>query len=317
MKRLFISAIILLILLLLNACSKDSMFQGISQDSNREAKVEQASMDLDNENYDAVISELSALYTTTTLDPKVAHLLASAYMGKAGLDTTLFVAYSGVTDLASTTTSSGTVLFDKVASLLSPPNITIAQNGGKTIDGKLAPDYLNYISDAQRILESLNKKGIATDDDRIQLGMASTAHFILHIGNNTANSLNPTLRFSDTNGQPGIVPVPINSSAYKSYRNDTSGAYNSWSIYVGAATFTESTTRGVPTSYQYDLTKVKTAIDAFSHAYPGSNKVKNNLNAFLYSALGIASDETVTDELIMAYTSSGIFDYVQRISNSQ
>ncbi|HOM29653.1 MAG TPA: hypothetical protein PLS81_09360, partial [Deltaproteobacteria bacterium] len=77
--------------LVVSACSNDSAFEGISEKSGRDARVVDAQASLDGRNYDAAIDDLELIYTTTALDAEVSRMLASAYMGRAGIDFTLLM----------------------------------------------------------------------------------------------------------------------------------------------------------------------------------------------------------------------------------
>lgn len=269
------------ILLLLSACSQDSILEGISQDSGGDSKIEQARIDLDKSNYDQVISDLSSMYTTKALDPEVGQLLASAYMGKAGIDLTIFIANS---------TSSGANPFDVVASMISSSNVTI--EGEKNyIASTLMPTILDYIITADETLQVMAEKGKATPDDAIQLGFASATHFILFMGNATKYDL-----------------MPINTAAYKA--SALSG--------VSANNFVVITTSGGIPSYQQDLININNAVIAFSNTYPKPNNMRDRLDDFLYdilsTALGTTAGITVTDELIMQCTSTGLFNYAQSLA---
>ncbi len=300
------------ILLLLSACSQDSLFEGISEDSSRDSKIEQARMDLDNSNYGQVISDLSVIYTTSALDTEVSQLLASAYMGKVGIDLTLFIANS---------TSSGLEPFDIAASMIQPPNENI-QNGRRFIghddddgqtDALIVLDLLDYITKAKETLSILEKKGLSTDDHRIQLGIASAVHFILNTSNTVADAFNTSLYLPDVSKHnPGTIPVPINSSAYIYLKNEKYGY--SWPTLVIPAIFSEKVTNGTPTWYQEDLLNINHAITAFSRAYPESNKMRDALTAFLSSALGEETGVQITDELIMTYTSEGLNSFVYNLA---
>lgn len=301
----------IVLLLLLSACSQDSIFEGIAQDSGKDAKIEQARIDLDSSNYDQVISDLSANYTTSALDPEVSQLLASAYMGKAWMDTTVFITNS---------TSSGLEPFDIAASMLQSPTINvqkdqrfIGHDDNNQTDALVVLDLLDYITEAEQTLTILEKMGLTTDDKKIQLGLASAVHFILYTGNTVADALNPTFSLNDIKQhQPGIIPVPINSAAYKYYKNEK--YLFSWNIEVTPAIFSEKATNGGTASYKEDLLNISHAITAFSKAYPGSNKMRDSLNAFLYSALGEEADVQITDELIMTYSSDGLNSFVQYLA---
>jgi hypothetical protein len=272
------------ILILLSACSQDSIFQGISQDSGRDSKIEQARIDLDNSDYDQVISDLSAIYTTKALDPKIGQLLASAYMGKAGIDLTILIANS---------TSSGLKPFDVIASMISSSDVTV-DGKARYIASTLMPDILGYAASAEEPLRVMSEQGKADSDDMIQLGIASAAHLVLFIGNATK-----------------LDNIPINTAAY------TTGGLSG----VGPGNFVVITTSGGIPSYQTDLMNINHAVIAFSQAYPKpkeTNGLKNSMNDFLYdilsSALGTAPDETVTDDLIMKCTSAGLYNYVKSLT---
>jgi hypothetical protein len=205
-------------------------------------------------------------------------------MGKAGIDLTIFIANSS---------SSGLNPFDVVASMISSSNVTIEEDR-KYIASTLMPDILGYIITAEETLQVMVEKGKATPDDTIQLGFASATHFILFMGNATKYDL-----------------MPINTAAYK--KSALSG--------VGPGNFAVITTSGGITPYQQDLMNINNAVIAFSKAYPKpnqTNEMKDRLNDFLYdvlySALGTKPDETVTDELIMECSSTGLYNYVQSLA---
>jgi hypothetical protein len=279
------------ILLLLSACSQDSVLEGISQNSSHDSKLEKARINLDSSNYDQVISDLSPLYTSEALDSKVAQLLASAYMGKAGIDPTILIAHS---------TSSGLKPFDVVASMISSSNVTII-DGGKYIASSLMPDILGYITNAEEPLQLMVKKGKANPDDIIQLGIASATHFIMFLGNATK-----------------YVDMPINTAAYKA---SALSAKASILPNIGPNNFIVITTSGGIPSYQKDLININNAVIAFSKAFPKpneKNKIRDRLNDFLddflSSALGTTSGVTITDELIMKCSSEGLYNYAQSLA---
>jgi hypothetical protein len=279
-----------IILSLLSACSQDSIFEGVSQDSSKDTKIEQARIDLDNSNYDQVISDLSSIYNTTAINPVAAQLLASAYMGKAGVDLTIFVVNSS---------SSGVDPYNAVSSMISSSSVTVTKNG-RYIDKSLMPTILENITNSKKALQVLTEKGKASNNDKIQLGIVSAAHFIMNLGIKTADGLsNARTSFS----------VPINTIAFKLY------AENNYWFLIKPSTFKETTSDGTSSSFQDDLKNINDAILVFSEVYPKSNRIKDQLNSFLYSALDVTSDVTVTDDLIMTYTSTGLNNFVQRLAD--
>ncbi|HPC46957.1 MAG TPA: hypothetical protein PLW83_02850 [Deltaproteobacteria bacterium] len=308
-------------LLLLGACSNDSVFEGISENTDRDAILEDSSSALSRGDYSYVISCLGVVYTTTAIDPEVSRLLASAYMGRTGLDFTLFMRHI--------TGSSSTHPFDVVASMISSPYGTTTGSerylSGNAVEGKKEDgtayeiDLLETISRARRILETLETAGLASDDDIIQLGFASAAHFILHVGNQTANSLNTTFRYYS---QPslwkyGTVPVPINTYAYHYYKTSQSTDFKYRWYLVDPASYRERTLGGEPTTCQKDLLSIRDAIEAFDRSYPGQNDLRDALDAFLRSALGVTDGADISDSLILAYSSSGVYAFVNRLADAR
>ena len=129
-------------LMLLSACSQDSIFEGISSDSGRDSKLYQAQVDLDNSDFDQVISDLSAMYTTASIDAKVSKLLASAYMGKAGVDVSTFLALS---------TSSGLNPYDSMGFVIDSDSV-VADEDARFIKADSISDGLKNIGEAEYIL---------------------------------------------------------------------------------------------------------------------------------------------------------------------
>ena len=102
--------------------------------------------------------------------------------------------------------------------MISSSNVTINSNG-EFIDGTLMPNILDYITKSKETLQVMVEKGKATNDDTIQLGIASAVHFIMYTGNDTADALNHTLyKPIESEHLPGHVPVPINTAAYSYYQ---------------------------------------------------------------------------------------------------
>ena len=272
----------------LAACSNDSIFEGISESSSHDARIEDASIALDNSDYDKAISDLAVIYDTTALNPEVGRLLSSAYMGKAWVDLTYFIANS---------TSTGINPFDAIASALSSPNISIGTVEGapsRYIEKEQVGDLIKNINNARSILYTFHRKNLATDDDTIKLGIASSIHFIMYVGDKTdPGSVNPL--------------IPINTRAYRYYQQQN--------LLIGPSVYFEPPPI---TPYQQDLIDINNAVIAFSDANLKPNELRNTLNAFLYSVLGVGTDVPVTDELIISTcTSTGIFAYVQNLAKGK
>jgi len=284
-------------LFLVNGCSQDSIFEGIAKDSGYEVLIGEAKEDLDDGRYDQVIESLSSIYTTTAINPEVGQILASAYMGKASVDTTILV---------SNATSSGLMPFDTAASMLSSSSITVDENG-RFIDTSLFDEILDSITNAKSTIYSLEKFNAASHDDIIQLGIASAAHLILYVGGKTSDALNPTLSdYDNSNDDNSLVPIPIDSAAYTYYSKSTDYYFGN----LGPASFNDKTADGSAYLFQEDLININHAIASFSAQYPGDNNFRACLDNFMRSVLYADSGVEVTDDLIMAYTTSGLYTYI-------
>ncbi|MEA2102608.1 MAG: hypothetical protein U9P80_08575, partial [Thermodesulfobacteriota bacterium] len=109
MKRLI--PVFVVFLMILIGCDSN-MLESLGDDSSREANLEEAQMALDDGNYDEAISILAPGYNPNAPDPVVARVLASAYMGKAGIDLTYLIENAG-------NSGSDGGAFDTIASALS------------------------------------------------------------------------------------------------------------------------------------------------------------------------------------------------------
>jgi hypothetical protein len=307
--------VLFLFLFFLSACSKDSVFQGISRDSGYDAKIEDAAIALDNSQYDSVIASLAVIYNTTAPDPAMGRLLASAYMGNAWLDVNYFVAGTAATNADS---------FDVLAAMIHSSDSAMNTRDGQRLighddnnqtDAVIVTDLIDYSTKAKTALQALVQYDLATEDDIIQLGIASAAHFIYYLGSKTADAMNVTLSYVTVSEQkPGLVPVPINTAAYAYYRTSSVTDFKYDWARVSPASFIDKTATGTP-SYQEDLINIHQAVLAFAESYPKPNEMRDNLDALLHSALGKSSDVTITDALIMKYTTKGVYTYVQTLAN--
>jgi hypothetical protein len=308
-----------MVVLILSACSDDSVFEGVSENTDRDTRIADALDRLDSRNYDAVISELSLIYTTTAIDPQVYRILASAYMGKAGLDLTLYMDRFDETEHP----------FDLMAYMISSTYVS-EEDGQRYLDGNAVDgrtengeeafevDLLENLSSAKRMLTALEDAGLASADDIIQLGYACAAHFIMNVGNQTAISLNDTLRYgSKDSWRYGIVPVPINTGAYHYYKTSQSTDFKyRWSSLTSPSYYAEEVSAGGRTSFQDDLEHVRRALDAFTQAYPSSG-MKGPVESFLRSALGVQEGVEITSGMILEYNSTGIYSFVNRLADGQ
>lgn len=322
---------ILALLLLLSGCSNDSAFEGISDDSSSKAVIEEAAIALDDLDYTSAINLLTEIYTTTSPDPRVSRLLSSAYMGKAGVDFVSLIDFAGLEEREN---------FDMVAEILDlypapeleDDDTSKCDAESRTvlvfvdeydrnydqykdalfIDGYCAGDLIEDLEAAQYVLDILIRANRHSDDDEIQLGVASAAHFILFTGNRVADAMNYTLTQDPENWDPGMIPVPINKTAYQYYINYSSGILYRWSS-VDESDFGPYDPQSL-NPYQEDLIDVLNAIRAFDRATPEQNDVRDTLEDFL--ALTLMMPTTGIDEstIISTMTTSGVYDLVNSFS---
>lgn len=322
---------ILALLLLLSGCSNDSAFEGISDDSSSKAVIEEAAIALDDLDYTSAINLLTEIYTTTSPDPRVSRLLSSAYMGKAGVDFVSLIDFARLEEREN---------FDMVAEILDlypapeleDDDTSKCDAESRTvlifvdeydrnydqykdalfIDGYCAGDLIEDLEAAQYVLDILIRANRHSDDDEIQLGVASAAHFILFTGNRVADAMNYTLTQDPENRDPGMIPVPINKTAYQYYINYSSGILYRWSS-VDESDFGPYDPQSL-NPYQEDLIDVLNAIRAFDRATPEQNDVRDTLEDFL--ALTLMMPTTGIDEstIISTMTTSGVYDLVNSFS---
>ena len=190
---------------------ESNMLGPLADKTSKEAKVEEAKMALDDGNYDKVISSLSSYESSA--DAETSGLLASAYMGKAGLDVTNMISTIGNNN----NTNLGN--FDIIASALSlntgnsgASSSVIAKSTGSngdyvTISEDSVTTYLTYLAKAEYYLNNALISNKGDDDLTVQLGIASALHFILDIGYVTAKE------YKFTNGTD--INLPLSQSAYQ------------------------------------------------------------------------------------------------------
>jgi len=325
MKKIMVASILLLTLF---GCSNDSVFEGLSDDSSMEATLEQAAIDLDDGNYEEVVNSLAGIYTTTALNPEVARLLVSGYMGKASIDMTNFIFYSADEEADNFDSIEATLsLFlapedededdDEPACSATNRTVLIIDGDGVFIEGYCIEEMLEYLNNAKEIIFDLQDAGLETTEDILNLGLTSAVHYVFIVGSATANALNNTLDFSLVENQkPGLVPAPINKDAYRQYQSASSLDYewnHNWSR-VDPSDFEEQDDDGDGlTRYQENLINVKDAIHAIDEAISQPNEIRDELEEFLREALNMPTGEITDDTIIQTVTSTGIFEYIESI----
>lgn len=325
-----------ILLLSLTGCSNDSIFQGMANDSGSKATLEDAAIALDDQDYDKVISTLIEIYDTTNPDPEVSRMLGSAYMGKAGIDVTNLITYSTYSqDIDSP-------YFEMVANslilALTPPSadtsinnadcsvqdltVLMTTDGGQYINGHCSGGVIDYLNKAKRTFYLLHQAGKQTTNDTIQYGIVSAVHFVMILGNATANSLNSTLIYGPEQAvpkpdlyKPDTVPVPINKKAYNLLRY-----HKPWFVLnyvtkwpeVKTHTFFKYDYSPQLNAYKEDLFNIDNALTAFDSVITNQNSVRDELDNFLRDILQ-NPEEDITDS-ISTMTTQGLFDYIEILS---
>jgi hypothetical protein len=150
--------------LILSGCD-GNVFEGFSDDSSFEARVEEARIDLDDEDYTGARDKLVALNEDHPNNAEVLRLLASAYSGLAGLDTFNLLE---VIDQLDKQNNEGDI--DTVGLVLGSSNGVLT---AAAVQSKLANLQLSISA-----LESISSR---TVDERVQLGLVSLNHAALTI----------------------------------------------------------------------------------------------------------------------------------------
>jgi len=197
--KTFLLTISCILLMAVSGC-ESNMLKSLGDDSSEEASIEEAKMALDDGNYDKAIHALSSYKEST--DPEISGILASAYMGKAGLDLTYMLENIDSGSLNN---------FDVIASAFylqttaSPSTILYkAEDEGTPrfiINDESILELLTNLSKAKYYLYTSLEANPDDDDLTVQLGIASALHFIIDMGHIIAE-------VKDCN-------IPINEAAYK------------------------------------------------------------------------------------------------------
>ena len=302
MKRLRY-ILIFAILLALYGCNSN-LLDSLADDSSEAAKIEAAQIALNDGDYDEVISLIGDDYDPSAPDSQVARILASAYMGKAGIDLTYLIENADSTDGDS---------FDAIAAALSievtpqaQPSSFVqaspeaeASSDPRYIAIDSIQDLLLNLEHAQDILENLvnyyTEGNLSPeDDDVVQLGMASALHFILEIGHCI--------------GEVAVSNAPINKYAYQGiFPQD-----EDWqSLLDDLAAYIDSD-QEIITSLTADLTNISTALRVLIATIGGDEDITDEFNDFLRELLGLdeSADENAISTAISEYSGSIISNFV-------
>ncbi|HDP26135.1 MAG TPA: hypothetical protein ENN34_11925 [Deltaproteobacteria bacterium] len=294
-----------LLIVFLAGCSSDSVLQGIADDESRAALIEEAAIALDAGDYDTALRLLDPLYSEASPDPEVVRIISSAYAGKVGID---------ILNLAITADDSSYSNFDFLSSAF-----TLSQ-GARYISGQNIDARIASLEKAREPLIALVDHGLASYDDAVRLGLISSAHLILTLGNRVAKVIYPYSP-GDKNYTPGGLPIPITTEAYRQYQQ-TGGTFlatHNWA-WVIPTTFVQTDNLGVPvspTTYQEDLFYMNDAVEAFRSASLRGNDIVDRLEAFLREVLPLPSGEITDGVILEAFTSERIFTYLNTFTKEE
>lgn len=290
MKKLY-RAYILIAFLVLCGCDTN-MLDSLGDDSSDPADIEEARIALDDGDYDRVISLLADDYDASSPDPEAALLMASAYMGKAGVDLT-YVIENVDTDAESSFDIIASALNLEITSDLYPDSALAAPSAeagfneeARFITLETIQDLLVSLEEAQAILENLiasqTEQGVDPDEDQsVQLGMASALHFILQIG----------LCVGEVTG----TNIPINSLAYKEVFPE---GVNVDSLLSDLALYLD-THEAILTSLRSDLIDVYSAVLTLIETIGADEDITEEFDAFMREllVLGTGADD---EDIILA-----------------
>jgi hypothetical protein len=294
--------LIIAILFAFYGCDSN-MLESIADDSSDAADIEEATIALNDGDYDEAISLLEGKFDPASPDLEVGRILASAYMGKAGIDLTYIIENSD---------SGGDDSFDSIASALSV-EVTSQAQAASFVQAKAESstdprfivlltmyDLLTNLENAQAILLALvdyytGNNLTVQDDDVVQMGMASALHFIMKIGYCVGD-------FMDYN-------APINKYAYREvFPQD-----EAWLTLLGnLATYMDSHSE-IILSLQEDLANVYAAVLVLITNNGADDDVADEFNDFMRELLGL-SDSAGQAEILSAiddFDGSRLAEYIE------
>ena len=281
MKRMLCITSCLVFIALCGCESNTTEF--LADDSGKAAAIEEAKMTLNKGNYPKAISELEGRYTLPCPDPEIAEILASAYMGSAGIDLTYLI--------ENIDTDGKT--YDIIASAL---NLDLVSEGeGDYITTDSIKLLIEKLEDAQDILTELIACPPGDYNSVIQLGMASAIHFIMKVGIGISDALE-------------LTRVPINSIAFNQLFDvdeDWMGELADVKAYLDAHP-------EIISSLVADLIAVSDAVRELIEVLGADEALSDELNSFLRGFLGIGGRGPVSESDIRSLlTSTRIVTYIQ------
>ncbi len=158
--------VLFLLALFATGCGDGNIFNSLGDKDSKEAKTEEALLEMDQGNYSAAASILNDLVNQYPEDSSLLQYLGSAYSGLAGLDIINLLKIIDELDKAGDTGS-----IDMAGRVLGDESGILTQTG---VENKLL-----HLIDA---ISTLERIAIPDDDQLIQTGVVSVAHLSLLIG---------------------------------------------------------------------------------------------------------------------------------------
>lgn len=276
---------ILAVCLGLAGCDSN-LFESLSDDSSDAAAIESARMALDEGRYQVAIDLLEPGYDSSSPNPDLARILASAYMGKAGVDLTYLIENSGDDDSGS---------FDTIAAALSLE--FSGQDGARFITYDPDSGMLEDLEEARSFLDDLlaycEANGLTPEqNDIVQQGMASAIHFILQLGMAAAEV---------TAGD-----IPVNGEAYRQAFPDDGDLD---ALLGDLADQIDDPAYGILDSLQADLASVSGAVDVLDEVMGPDEDIAYEFSEFLTELLDGSPIEDFSGAHAAAYVRDELLEY--------
>jgi hypothetical protein len=217
MRNVLLTITVILLIAIMGC--ESNILKPIANDSSKQANIEDAKIALDDGHYQKAINALSSENST---DPEISGLLASAYMGAAGLDLTYLLQNvdSSKTDnfdiIASAINLNASSHISASAILYKATGASESSTTGSTIPIPLDKmiDIMKDLAKAEKYLNNslaltANKNN---EDLKVQLGICSALHFVLDIGYVVAK----VEGLVTGTGATAIIHIPTSTAAYQS-----------------------------------------------------------------------------------------------------
>jgi len=305
MKK-FICLVIPFVFLFFYGCESNVM-DPVADDSSTAADLEEAKMALDDGNYDKSIRLMENHYNADNPDPEVARVLSSAYMGKAGVDLTYIIEFSGAENeqsydvIANALAHETTADMNKTSGALTaavPEYEELQISGPRYIDQESIAGLLTAMNAAKTVLQDLmdyftENDLLPDDDDTVKLGMASALDFIMTVSE-------AVVEITGTN-------APINSAAYAQVFStaDPNLLLDNLESYVSL----HPEITGILID---DLINVKNAIVVMIDIIGADEDITDDFDQFIRNILGLDNFTPVTDSIIREHlTAPRIVEFVR------